>query len=91
MSPGHYLCDILDFNTGIWWCCDDDNITKLIRMPVNIYNVVPYPTTGNKQKNCDERFWEDCFYVVYKNMFQYQRVIHLLWSDMFIIKKTCKI
>ena len=24
----HYLCDILDFNNGISWRCDDDTITK---------------------------------------------------------------
>ena len=26
-NTGHYFCEILDFNTGIWWRCDDDTIT----------------------------------------------------------------
>ena len=24
MDKGHYVCDILDYNTGTWWNCDDE-------------------------------------------------------------------
>ena len=24
LDTGHYYSDILGFNTGIWWHCDDD-------------------------------------------------------------------
>ena len=26
---GHYVSDVFDANTGIWWHCDDDNITQI--------------------------------------------------------------
>ena len=26
---GHYVIDCLDAKTGIWWHCDDKNITKI--------------------------------------------------------------
>ena len=50
IRTGHYLCDIFDFNTGILWCCDDDNITQLKGIPDNVYSVAPYPTSGNTKK-----------------------------------------
>ena len=25
----HYVTDLFDINTGIWWSCDDDNITQI--------------------------------------------------------------
>ena len=30
MSTGHYYSDILDFTTGFWLRCDDENIKKPI-------------------------------------------------------------
>ena len=56
MSPGHYLCDILYFNTGIQWRCNNDIITQLREITENVYIVAPYTTAGNKVKKCDERF-----------------------------------
>ena len=37
MDSGHYACDILDYNTGTWWNCDDDTITKYSGYPKNLY------------------------------------------------------
>ena len=28
MDKGHYVYDVLDYNTGTWWNCDDATITK---------------------------------------------------------------
>ena len=28
LDKGHYVCDILDYNTGIWWNYDDETITQ---------------------------------------------------------------
>ena len=28
MDCVHYVCDILYYNTGTWWNCDDSTITK---------------------------------------------------------------
>ena len=33
---GHYYSEIFDFNTGIWWHCDDDEITKIINFPEGV-------------------------------------------------------
>ena len=46
----HYFCDILDINTGIWWLCDDDIITKLRVIPDHTYSVASYPTSRNRSK-----------------------------------------
>ena len=24
MDKGHHVCDVLDYNTGTWWNCDDE-------------------------------------------------------------------
>ena len=28
MDQGHYVCDVLDYNTVTWWNCDDETITQ---------------------------------------------------------------
>ena len=38
MDKGHYVCDVLDYNTGIWWNCDDETITQYPGYPMNVYN-----------------------------------------------------
>ena len=34
---GHYVSNIFDANTGIWWHCDDDNITQISDLPKGVY------------------------------------------------------
>ena len=51
MSTGLYFCEILDLNTGILWCFDDINITKMRVIPENVYILAPYPTADKKFKN----------------------------------------
>ena len=34
---GHYVSDVFDANTGIWWHCDDDNITQISDLPLGVY------------------------------------------------------
>ena len=29
LDCGHYVSDVFDCSTGIWWHCDDDNITQI--------------------------------------------------------------
>ena len=31
INSGNYVCDVLDYNTGTWWNCDD-NKKKLLRI-----------------------------------------------------------
>ena len=38
MYKYHYVCDVLYYNTGTWWKCDDDTITHYTGYSMNIYN-----------------------------------------------------
>ena len=38
LDKGHYVCDILDYNTGIWWNYDDETITQYPGYPSNVYS-----------------------------------------------------
>ena len=38
MDKGNYVCDVLDYNTGEWWNCDDDTITQYPEYPMNVYD-----------------------------------------------------
>ena len=30
---GHYVSDVFDSSTGIWWYYDDDNVTEISDLP----------------------------------------------------------
>ena len=47
---GHYVSDVFDSNTEIWWHCDDDNITEISDLPEEVYYRETHKTT-NKKKN----------------------------------------
>ena len=32
MEQGNYLCDVLDYNTGTWWNCDDQKSNLISRI-----------------------------------------------------------
>ena len=36
---GHYISDIFNTNTGIWWHCDSDEITEISDFPEGIYTI----------------------------------------------------
>ena len=38
MGRVHYVCDVLYYNTGTWWNCDDTKITKYSVYPKNEYD-----------------------------------------------------
>ena len=38
MDKGHYVCDLLDYNTGTCWNCDDETRTQYPGYPMNVYN-----------------------------------------------------
>ena len=65
MDKGHYVCDILDYNTGTWWNCDDETINQYPGYPMNIYYDL---SIDKKQKRGEKEYgWirYDCVYVVY--------------------------
>ena len=33
---GHYVSDVFDSSTGIWWHCDDDNINEISDLPKGV-------------------------------------------------------
>ena len=39
LDCGHYVSDVFNSSTGIWWHCDDDNITELIDLPGGVYYI----------------------------------------------------
>ena len=38
IDKGHHVFDVLDYNTGTWWNCDDETITQYPGYPMNVYN-----------------------------------------------------
>ena len=36
LDCGHYVSDAFDISTGIWWHCDDDNITQISDSPTGV-------------------------------------------------------
>ena len=36
MDQGHYVCGVLDYNTGTWWNYDDEKITQYPVYPMNV-------------------------------------------------------
>ena len=37
LDCGHYVSDVFDGSTGIWWHCDDGNITQITDRPKVVY------------------------------------------------------
>ena len=37
LDCGQYVSDVFDNSTGIWWHCDDENITELSYLPEGVY------------------------------------------------------
>ena len=38
MDKGHYVCEVLYYNTGTWWSFDNEKITQYPGYPMNVYN-----------------------------------------------------
>ena len=38
IDKGYYVCDLLDYNTGTWWNCNDGKITQYPGYPMNVYD-----------------------------------------------------
>ena len=74
---GNYYCDILYFNTGIWWRYDDNTITKLTFLPDNVYTDSFNQKIAKRVKNLR---WQDqiilCPWDILKQMFLYKKVMH---------------
>ena len=51
LDYGHYVSDVLDTNTGIWWHCDDYEITEVRDFTEGVYNI-----ESNKKNYREEKF-----------------------------------
>ena len=38
MDSGNYYCDVLYYNIGTWWICDDYRILNFRGYPDNVYD-----------------------------------------------------
>ena len=54
MDNGNCIFDILDYNKGTWWNCDDDTITNYSGYPDNVYE---YSSNENEQKKGKCLLW----------------------------------
>ena len=46
---GHYVSDVFDNSTGIWWHCDDENITEISDLPIVVYYRGTHKPTKKKK------------------------------------------
>ena len=44
----HYICDVLDYNTGTWWKCDYDIITIYSGYTENFYDDLSHEMNKNR-------------------------------------------
>ena len=63
LDCGHYVSDVFDSSTGIWWHCDDDNITQISDLPKGVY----YSETQKNMKKIKKTMEgsTDLLFVVY--------------------------
>ena len=52
MYKGHYVCAVLDYNTGTWWNRDDETITQYPGYPMNVYNDLSIHKNQKRWKKC---------------------------------------
>ena len=51
MYKCHYVCDVLYYNTGTWWNCDDEKITQYPGYPMNVYDDLSVEKKQKKVKH----------------------------------------
>ena len=47
MDQGHYVCDVLDYNTGTWWNCDDEIVTEY-PLPLVVFELLNLVVIPNR-------------------------------------------
>ena len=77
-DKGHYICDVLDYNTVAWWNWDDATITQYSGYPMNIYMII-YRLIMSKKKENSYPVWiiQDYVNVIYLKKHSY--IEHLLF------------
>ena len=49
LDCGHYVSDVFDISTWIWWHCDDENITEISDLPKGVYYRDTHEPTKKKR------------------------------------------
>ena len=99
MNQGHYVCDVLYYNTETEWNCDDDTITQYPGYPMNFYNDL---SIDKKQKEKNMCIWIYqiglCPYYIFKEAFlhrsinlllqgsQYKKKLNILREELLILE-----
>ena len=52
MDKGHHVCDVLDYNIGTLWNCDDETISQYPGYPMNVYDDLSIDKKQKKVKQC---------------------------------------
>ena len=52
MDNGHYVCDVLDYNTGTWRNSDDETITQYPGYPMKLYNDLSIDKIKKGKRGC---------------------------------------
>ena len=63
LDCGHFFSDVFDANRGIWWHCDDDNITQMSDLPKppdNGQTLSAKPSVGAPKKHGDRCDRQNC-------------------------------
>ena len=49
MDKGHYVCDVLDYNTGTWCNCDDKTIPQYPGYSSNVFDDLLFDKKQKKE------------------------------------------
>ena len=50
LDCGHFISDVFDFNSWIWWHCDNDNISQICCFPNGVYTRDSHKQKDTKKK-----------------------------------------
>ena len=66
MDSGHYIFDVLDYNTWTWWICDNVTVTNYSGYPENVYDDVSHENEQKRGIKYYEWIRYDCVNVIHK-------------------------
>ena len=82
MDCGHYVSDVFDANTGIWWHYDDNNITEISDLPEGVYNRESHQNKKTKKIMSDSDTILLVVYIITSHLIAYIYIIDKQLSNM---------
>ena len=83
-ESGQLYGDVLDFNTGIWWCFDDEEIYQICQLPEDVYYQENYKKKDANKRQCQCQIIYYWWFILDKRFF-YQPDILLEGNSLFSI------